>query len=65
MVKQLKRMSDVAPFISIVGKQANRLTRFAKDGKHIRTKLTPPKTVENRLIALVYIFVIRQLESEQ
>ena len=58
--KTIERMSDVAPFIHNSGETGEPLNLvLLRDGKHIRTKLTPQKTVENRLIALVYIFVIR------
>lgn len=64
--KTIERMSDVAPFIHNSGETGEPLNLvLLRDGKHIRTKLTPQKTMENLLIALVYIFVIRQLESEQ
>ena len=61
--KTIERMSDVAPFIHNSGETGEPLNLvLLRDGKYIRTKLTPQKTTVNRLIELACISVIRQLE---
>ncbi len=64
--KTIERMSDVAPFIHNSGETGEPLNLvLLRDGKYIRTKLTPQKTTVNRLIELACISVIRQLELER